>query len=94
MRTEFLRQPTLTSDALAFSIPPGASGEQRVDASQIKVSYAFRSGNKDVLGNTPPAVYPEPFTGFSASDLILGKPSLGTSTLDNPTGVLTNKSAG
>ena len=65
-----------------------------MDASQIKVSYAFRSGNKDVHGNMPPAVYPEPFTGFSASDLILGKQSLGTTTLDNPTGTLINDSAG
>lgn len=65
-----------------------------MDASEIKVSYAFKSGDKDVLGNTPPAVYPEPFTGFSASDITLGKPSLGKTTLDNPTGVLTNDPAG
>jgi len=43
---------------------------------------------KDGLGNTPPAIAPIPYFGFSATDIDKGQVSLGTTNFLNPVGVL------
>jgi len=53
------------------------------------VAYPIKAGTTDPLGNTPPAIAPVPYAGFSSTAIAKGQPSLGTTTLTSPRGVLT-----
>jgi len=53
------------------------------------VAYAIKTGTSDLLGNTPPAIAPLPYTGFSTTAIVKGQASLGTTTLTSPQGSLT-----
>jgi len=95
--TDYLDQPTISpsrsSAQLTFPVPPASTGAtpptQYLYGSSFTVTYPFKAGTADSLGNTPPTITPLPYSGFSSSEISKGQPSLGTTFLDSPLGVLT-----
>jgi len=53
------------------------------------VAYPIKTGILDPLGNTPPAIVPVPYVGFSSTEIAKGQSSLGTTSLTSPQGSLT-----
>lgn len=86
MSTSYLKQPVLTfSSSMAFSIAPGKSGAQTVDGRSIAVKYYFLDSLiPDSQSNLPPAVQPDPYTGFTSAHIQLGKETLGPGFLSEP----------
>ena len=100
--TDYLEQPSITHSLktadLTFNVPPAAAGaaspSHSLAASFFTVAYPIKAGTTDSFGNTPPAIKPAPYTGFSTTDLSKGQPSLGSSILLRPEGVLNLQEAG
>jgi len=86
--------PVITASAVqTLVVPTALTGAtpptQTLASSLFSVSYAFKAGIADPLGNTPPAVVPVPFTGFASANIVKGQATLGMTTLTSPKGVLT-----
>ena len=97
--TDYLDMPVITaSSAQSLTVPPAVTGAtpptQTLAASLFTVSYAFKAGTADPLGNTPPIVVPVPYTNFASADLVKGQASLGSTTLSTPQGVLNIQGTG
>ena len=95
--TDYLDQPTishsLTAADLTFTVPPAAAGTApptlSLAASSFAVAYPIKTAITDALGNTPPAIAPVPYSGFSSTQLVKVQTSLGITTLTSPQGSLT-----
>jgi len=94
--TDYVDQPTVTHSLtpvqLTFTVPPAVSGAtpptQTLAASFFTVAYPIKTGTTDALGNTPPAISPLPFAGFSTASILKIQSSLGWPSLTSPYGSL------
>jgi len=94
--TDYLGQPTishtLSTAQLTFSVPPATANatppSQTLAASSFTVAYPIKAGTPDTLGNTPPAITPPPYAGFTSTETVMGQPSLGSPNLTTPEGSL------